>query len=211
MNAAAPQTGSHERAARRDPRVAGVVLAAGRATRMAGSKVVRPVEGVPMVARVVEAVLGSRLDEVVVVVGHEGERVAAILRDRPVRIVDNPRYAQGLSTSVGAGLHALGPRCDGALFLLADQPFVTSALIDRLLEAFAATGKSIVRPLACGRPANPVLFSAALFAELAREEGDRGGRQVVLRHRDDVALVAVDDPLLCLDIDSLDDYERFSR
>jgi molybdenum cofactor cytidylyltransferase len=208
VNGPTQRTRGDQRASQGEPRVAGVVLAAGRATRMAGSKVVRPVEGVPMVARVVAAVLGSRLDETVVVVGHEAEQVTAILRDQPVRIVDNPRYAQGLSTSVRAGLRALGPRCEGAMFLLADQPFVTSALIDRLLDAFTSSRKAIVRPRACGRPANPVLFSAALFAELARETGDRGGRQVIRRHEDDVCLVEVDDPRLCLDIDSLDDYAR---
>lgn len=187
------------------------MLAAGRATRMAGSKVVRPVGGRPMVARVVEAALGSRLADVVVVVGHEAEQVSAILRDQPIRIVDNPRHAAGMSTSLRAGLQALGPRCDGALFLLADQPFVGSALIDRLLEAFARSDKDIVRPQVDGRPGNPVLFSASLFPELMGEDGDRGGRQVILRHRDDVCLVEVDDPLLCLDIDTLDDYERFRQ
>ena len=192
-------------------RVAGVVLAAGLATRMAGSKVTRPVDGAPMVARVVDAALGSGLDEVVVVVGHEAEQVSAVLRDRPVRLVDNPHYAAGMSTSLRAGLHAVAPGSDAVLFLLADQPFVSSALIDRLLAAFAAGGKPIVRPWACGRPANPVLFAARLFPELLREEGDHGGRHVVERHPDDVHLVEVDDPRLCLDVDSLDDYESLTR
>jgi molybdenum cofactor cytidylyltransferase len=188
-----------------------VVLAAGQATRMAGSKVVRPVRGKPMVTRVVEAALGSRLDETVVVVGHEAEQVSAILHGQPIRIVDNPDYANGMSTSVRAGLRAVGPRCDGAMFILADQPFVSSALIDRLLEAFASAGRGIVRPQASGRPGNPVLFSASLFPELIREEGDRGGRNVILRHQDDVCYVEIDDPMLCVDIDSLEEYERFRK
>ena len=198
-------------ATRRDVRVAGVVLAAGRATRMAGSKVVRPVGGTPMVVRVVEAALGSRLDETVVVAGHEAARVAEVLRGRPVRIVSNPHYAEGMSTSMRTGLGAVAARCDGALFLLADQPFVSSALIDRLLETFAGATGAIVRPQVRGRPGNPVLFPAALFPELLREKGDHGGRYVVRRHRADVALVAIDDPLECLDIDSLDEYERFRQ
>lgn len=196
---------------RRDVRVAGVVLAAGRATRMAGSKVVRLVGGKPMVARVVEAVLGSRLVDPVVVVGHEAEQVCAILHDQPVRIVHNPRYAEGMSTSLRAGLGDVGPRHDGAMFVLADQPFVTSALIDRLLEAFATSGKPIVRPRLHGSQGNPVLFSHSLFPELMREQGDRGGRQVILRHQGDVCFVEVDDPMLCLDVDSLEEYERLEK
>jgi molybdenum cofactor cytidylyltransferase len=196
------------RPAPRDIRVLGVVLAAGRATRMRGSKVVRPVGGRPMVERVVDAALDSRLAGTVVVVGHEADEVRAIVGGRPVRVVHNASFAKGLSTSVHAALRDIGPDFDAALFLLADQPFVTVALIDRLLESFAATGKLIVRPEVDGDPGNPVLFSARLFPELLRETGDRGGRDVVRRHLDEVCLVAVDDPLACLDIDSLEEYER---
>ncbi len=175
---------------------------------MGGTKVVRPVAGKPMVERVVDAALESRLADTAVVIGHEADGVRAILEGRPVRLLDNPSFAEGLSTSVRVALLALGPDYDAALFLLADQPFVTAGLIDSLLEAFAATGKPIVRPDLDGRPGNPVLFSARLFPELMRETGDRGGRDVVWRHAGEVSLVPVDDPAACLDIDSLEEYER---
>lgn len=190
------------------PRVLGVVLAAGTASRMGGSKVVLPVGGRPMVARVVDAALASRLSGTVVVVGNEAGAVRRVLAGRPVRLVDNPAFAEGLSTSVQAALRSAGSGFDAALFLLADQPFVTAALLDRLLDEHVATGSLIVRPESGGRPANPVLFSARLFPELLRETGDRGGREVARRHAADVRLVPVDDPLVCLDVDSPDDYER---
>jgi molybdenum cofactor cytidylyltransferase len=211
MNDTTPEMRVTARQTQRDARVIGIVLAAGRATRMAGSKVVRPVRGQPMVERVVDAALESRLADTVVVVGHEADRVREVLRARPVRIVDNPSFADGLSTSVRAALECVGPDYAAALFLLADQPFMTSALIDRLLEAFAATGKPIVCPDLGGRPGNPVLFSATLFPELLRETGDRGGRRVIRRHQREVCLVAIDDPLVCLDIDSVEEYERMRR
>jgi molybdenum cofactor cytidylyltransferase len=188
--------------------VVGVVLAAGKATRMGGSKVVRPVGGRPMVERVVDAALASRLDGTIVVIGNEGDEVERILTGRPVRLVENLAFADGLSTSVHAALRSLGPDCGAALFLLADQPFVSAGLIDRLLEEYVATGKPIVRPEVDGRPGNPVLFSARLFPELLRETGDRGGREVVERHLAEVHVVPVDDPALCLDVDTLEDYER---
>ena len=160
-----------------------------------------------MVERVVDAALESKLAGTVVVVGNEAERVRTILRGRPVRLVDNPSFAKGLSTSVHAAVRDIGPEYDAALFLLADQPFVTVALIDRLLEDFAVTERLIVRPVLDGRPGNPVLFSARLFPELLRETGDRGGRDVVRRHLGEVCLVAVDNPQVCLDIDSPEEYE----
>jgi molybdenum cofactor cytidylyltransferase len=189
-------------------RVTGVVLAAGGATRMGGSKVTRLVGDRAMVARVVDAALASQLVDTIVVVGNEADRVRELLRGRSVRVVYNADYAQGQSTSLKAGLQAVEKERDGALFLLADQPFVTSALINRLIEAFARSKKAIVRPAVAGRPANPVLMPARLFPELLEETGDRGGRRVIERHADDLCLLNVPDPLLCIDIDSPEDYER---
>ena len=178
---------------------------------MRGSKVVRPVGGRPMVERVVDAALESRLAGTAVVVGHEADEVRAIVGGRPVHVIHNPSFAEGLSTSVHAALRDIGSDFDAAVFLLADQPFVTGALIDRLLESFAVTGKLIVRPELNGSPGNPVLFSARLFPELLRETGDHGGREVIRRHPDEVCLVAVDDPRVCLDIDSLEEFERVRK
>ena len=189
-------------------RVAGVVLAAGTASRMGGSKVTLPVDGRAMVARVVDAALGSRLVETVVVVGNDADEVGELLRDRPVRTARNAEFARGMSTSMQVGLRAVGHECDGVLFLLADQPFVTTALIDLLIGAFAGSEQAIVRPEVLGRPANPVLMPARLFAELLEESGDRGGRRVLERHADEVRTVRVHDPLLVTDVDSPDDYER---
>jgi molybdenum cofactor cytidylyltransferase len=191
----------------REARVLGVVLAAGMGTRMGGTKVVRPVAGKPMVERVVDAALESRLAGTTVVVGHEANGVRTLLANHPVHIVDNPSFAEGLSTSVRAALLAIGPDYDAAMFLLADQPFVTARLIDRLLDAFTAGGGPIVRPEVDGRPGNPVLFSAPLFPELLRETGDRGGRDVIRRHAGEVCLVAIDDAKACVDIDSFEEYE----
>ena len=192
-------------------RVAGIVLAAGRATRMGGSKVALPLEGRAMVTRVVDAALGSQLAETVVVVGNDADTVCELLRDRPVRTVKNAEFARGMSTSMHAGLEAIGHECDAALFMLADQPFVTTALIDLLIEAFARSGQAIVRPEVSGRPANPVLMPARLFAELLEESGDRGGRRVIHRHAAELCLVPVHDPLLVTDVDSPEDYERARR
>lgn len=200
--------GDEARPAARAVRVTGVVLGAGRATRMGGSKLLRPVGGQPMVARVVDAALASGLAETVVVVGHEADEVRDVLRGRAVRVVLNPDFADGMSTSMRAGLRAVGPGCDAVMFVLADQPFVTAALLDLLIGEYAASGKAVVRPEVRGRPAHPVVVGAALFPELLAESGDRGGRRVIERHAADLRLVAVEDARLCIDIDSPEEYER---
>jgi len=187
--------------------VTAVVLAAGRATRMGGQKLLLPLGARPMVQWAVDAALGSKAAKTIVVVGHEAEAVTEVLTDRPVTVVVNPDYAAGMSTSLQVGVRATGEACDAAVFLLADQPFVTSALLDRLIDRFAETKKGVVRPLAGDRPTNPVLMSAALFPEILAQRGDVGGREIVERHSGEVYVVPVDDPRLVLDIDSVADYE----
>jgi molybdenum cofactor cytidylyltransferase len=174
---------------------------------MGEQKLLLPVGGRPMVRRVVDAALGSRAARTIVVVGHESDAVLAALDDAPVIVAMNADYADGMSTSLQAGLRASAGRCDAAVFLLGDQPYVTSTLLDEMIDRFASTGAAVVRPAVCGRPANPVLLGAELFEEILEQRGDVGGREVVERHADDVSLVSVDDPRVCVDVDSPQDYE----
>jgi molybdenum cofactor cytidylyltransferase len=182
------------------------VLAAGTATRMGTQKLLLPVDGRPMVQWAVDAALGSRAGKTFVVVGYQAAQVASALRDRPLTVVANPDYATGMSSSLRAGVQAAGD-WEAAIVLLGDQPFVTAGLLDQLIDRFLETRAGAVRPAVGGRPVNPVLLSAALFAELLEQEGDVGGREVLERHRDEVRLVQVDDPRLVADVDSIEDYE----
>jgi molybdenum cofactor cytidylyltransferase len=186
--------------------VAAIVLAAGAATRMGTQKLLLPVNGRPMVQWAVDAALGCRAGKTLVVVGYQSAEVVSALEDRPVIVVANPDYATGMSSSLRAGLQAVG-ECEAAIVLLGDQPFVTAGLLDRLIDGFATTRAGAVRPSVEGRAVNPVLLSATLFAELLEQDGDVGGREVLERHRDDVWLVQVDDPRVVADIDSIEEYE----
>lgn len=192
-------------------RVAAVVLAGGAGVRMGRQKLLLDLHGRPLVRWAVDAALGSAADETVVVVGHEAAGVSAALAGLPVSVIVNDAYREGMSSSLRAGVTAVGDRCDAAVILLGDQPFVTAELLDRLIARFATTGKGIVRPVVAGRPANPVLMSARLFPELLGQRGDVGGREVIDSHPADVALVPVDDDWVTADVDSLEDYEAARR
>jgi molybdenum cofactor cytidylyltransferase len=187
--------------------VAAVVLAAGRATRMGGHKLLLPLAGRPLVLWAVDAALGSKAAETIVVAGHEAERLAEVLEGRPLTVVVNARHEEGLSTSLQAGVRAAAEACDAVVFLLADQPFVDSALVDRLIDRFAESGMDAVRPVVGDRPVHPVLMSARLFPEILEQRGDVGGREIIERHPDRVCLVPVEDRRVAQDIDSLEDYE----
>jgi molybdenum cofactor cytidylyltransferase len=188
--------------------VSAIVLAAGCATRMGGQKLLLPLRGRPMIDWVIDAALGSRATQTIVVIGHQAEALTEVLKDRPVTLVVNPDHAEGMSTSLQAGIRAADGASDAALFLLGDQPFVTSALLDRLIDRFAESRRHVVRPLVGDRPVNPVLMSAALFSEIQEQRGDVGGRMIIERHTGEVCLVPVNDPRLVLDVDSPEEYEE---
>ena len=200
-----PRSGPAD-AARPDaaPRIAAVVLAAGQSRRMgAANKLLSPVDGRPMVAHAVDAALASRADPVIVVTGHEADRVGRALAGRTVTLVHNPDYADGLSRSLRAGLAALPAAVDGAVVCLGDMPRVSAALIDRLIAAFApADGRAIIVPTHAGRRGNPLVWARRYFAEMATLDGDIGARPLLRRHGDQVAEVAVDDSAVLVDVDT---------
>ena len=184
--------------------VSALVLAAGRSTRMGGpNKLLSDLDGKPMVRHAVEAALASRVAEVVVVTGHQEAEVRAALAGLTVRFVQNPAYAEGLSTSLATGLAALGEEADAAIVLLGDMPYVDAALIDALIAAYDPVSDAhIVVPVFEGRRGNPVLWGRRLFAELARVSGDQGGRLVLAAHQDLVCEVAVTTQDTLVDLDT---------
>ncbi len=191
-------------------KVAAIVLAAGRSSRMAPvNKLLELVEGKPIVARVASAALASGARPVVVVTGFEASRVAEALRDLRVIIVHNAAYAEGLSTSLRTGLVALPADSDGALILLGDMPEIESRDLEALMAAFAASGRqAICVPVRHGRRGNPVLWGAAYFAEMMAISGDIGAKQLMTRHQEHVTEVAVGSDGIFADVDTPSDLAR---
>lgn len=196
-------------------RIAAIVLAAGRSRRMAGvNKLLIPVAGQPMVVRAAAAALDSRARPVLIVVGHQADRVRTALRllvDRDVdgpgqvsrlAIIDNPSHGEGIAGSIRAGLDALPSGVDGAVFLLADMPWISAGHVDRLIDAFdPAAGQSICVATYQGRRGNPVLWGAAHFPALRTLDGDAGGRVLLAGLADQVKAVAFADPGVVTDVD----------
>jgi molybdenum cofactor cytidylyltransferase len=191
-------------AAPRAPRIAALVLAAGQSRRMGTvNKLLIEIDGVPMIRRVVETLRNSSAAPVVVVTGHERDKVAAALAGTGVRLVDNPDYAQGLSTSLKHGLAALPADADGALVSLGDMPRVTAAEIDRLIAAFnPVEGRAICVPTRRGKRGNPVLWSRRFFDEMQGIAGDVGARHLIGAYPELVVEVEMADDGVLTDIDT---------
>jgi len=211
--ASRPRPRAGEEQALPEPAVAAIVLAAGRSSRMgAENKLLVEVDGAAMIARAVDAALGARLSPVVVVTGHDEPRVRAALAGREVIFAHNARWAEGMSTSLRAGVDQLGDDLDGAVICLGDMPRVTAAHLEALLGAFdPADGRAICVPTWERRRGNPVLFAARFFPEMRRLEGDVGARALIDKHAGVVCAVPMPDRGVTLDVDTPEALAALSR
>lgn len=192
--------------------ISGIILAAGAAERMGRQKLLLDLKGKPILQWVLEAALSSELDEVVCVVREANEIQKGIsLKDDKLRWVTNEKASEGQNTSVIAGLKAINPQSEAALFLVGDQPLVKRDLIDGLIDLFRKTTALIVAPTFQGQTRNPVLFRKDLFPEFLKLTGDRGGRGLIEKYKDKTVFLEWKEEAPFLDVDRWEDYERLKR
>jgi molybdenum cofactor cytidylyltransferase len=186
--------------------ISGVVLAAGTSSRLGRPKQLLELEGRPLLQHVVDAAAASGLDEVVVVLGHESERIATALTLPPrTRVVVNRDYEAGQSTSLRAGLSSVDSRTDAAAILLGDQPRLTPSAIRKALDAFRASEAPIMRALWQGIPGHPVLLARSEWASIKRLKGDKGARDLVAASAR-VEVIEMGEPPV-EDVDTWEQYE----
>ena len=185
-------------------RVAALVLAAGRSTRMgAVNKMLAEIGGKPLVRIAAEQAVASHAQPVIVVTGHEREKVEAALKGLPVRFVHNTDYAEGLGTSLKAGIAAVPEENDAAVVCLGDMPQVDAALINRLIAAFdPERGALVVVPSIDGKRGNPVVWSRRFFHDLMAIQGDVGARHLIGNYTEAVVEVPVAGEAALTDVDT---------
>jgi molybdenum cofactor cytidylyltransferase len=185
-------------------RVAAVVLAAGRSTRMgAVNKMIAEIGGKPLVRIAAEQALASKAAPVIVVTGHERDKVEAALAGLNVRFAHNPDYAEGLGSSLRTGIAAVPAEADGVVVCLGDMPHVDAALIDKLIAAFdPEQGALVVVPTLEGRRGNPVIWARRFFPALRAVAGDVGARGMLAGVAEAVAEVPVTDVAVAVDVDT---------
>jgi molybdenum cofactor cytidylyltransferase len=188
--------------------IAAIILAAGRGSRFGPEpKLLAPLDGKPLVRHAVEAAIASRARPVILVTGHRAPEVEAAASGLELKVVRNPHYGEGLSTSLRAGFSALPCDAEGALVLLADMPLVRAEALDRLVEAWRVSGcPAALVPVARGRRSNPVLLSKALAPEIETLTGDIGAAPL-LRRLPDVVEWPMDDAALVVDVDTVESLD----
>ena len=185
-------------------RIAGIILAGGGSQRFGRPKLLEILDGEALIQRSVRAAQDAGLDPIVVVLGADGPAVREAIGQLAVQITNNPDWNEGQSSSVRAGLKMLAPNVDGAIFLLADMPFVDADLVCTLVETQRKSLEPIVAPWTGERWGNPVLFDRGTFEALSQIRGDQGGR--VLFKKYSVRAVPWGQAAM-LDVDTPDDLD----
>jgi len=188
--------------------IAGVVLAAGTSTRMGRNKLFLELEGTPLVRHVVERASKAGFDPLIIVLGHEADRVQRPLEGIAYQRVMNPDYERGVNSSLRAGIRAAAETgVEAAVVVLADMPFVTTEMLTTLIERYRRGGAPLVVSDYGGVNAPPILYDRSLFGELAVSEGQGCGKHVVKRHRHEAESVPWPVEALA-DLDLPEDYDR---
>jgi len=198
-------------AARAQPAITAIVLAAGQSRRMGGpNKLLMTVEGKPLIRRTVETILASGIGEIIVVLGHQEAEVRAALAGCSVRFAVNAHYADGLSTSLKVGLGVVDAAADAALVCLGDMPRLRPDHLRALIAGFDATNDKLIGvPTHLGKRGNPTLWARRFFADMAQVSGDTGARHLIGAHETLVYEVEFDDTAVLTDLDTAEQWQKF--
>jgi molybdenum cofactor cytidylyltransferase len=186
-----------------------IILAGGKSARLGKAKQLLPYGDKNLLQHAVDTALLTGLSPIVVVLGARGDIISEVLTGRPVKIVVNSEWEEGMASSVRCGINDLlrhSPNADGTIIMVCDQPFVSAGLLDSLLVTQHETGKPVIAATYDGIAGTPVLFHRNMFAALMELKGDKGARKFLEQHPQWVATVPF--PEGKLDIDTETDYEN---
>ncbi len=193
--------------------ISAIVLAAGESKRMGRPKQLLEWQGKPLLQHSLESLINSAADEIILVLGHEADRIREALPALPIKIVINRDYQQGMASSLRQGLLAMDRSSEAFLVLLADQPGIGPEIVNTIIRTFrqADPRRGIVRPVYRGRRGHPVLISAQYRKEALRLRGDVGARQILMNHPGDVLEIDVEDNAVLEDIDTPEEYQNYTK
>jgi len=191
--------------------IAVILLAAGRSSRMGTSKLLLPLGAVSAIERLIGSVSQAKVDDIVVVTGHDADRITPVLDRLPVRRVHNARYESGMFSSVRTGVEALTDGVEAFLVLPADLPLVRTEVLDRLIEGFRESGREILHPSCCGLRGHPPLVAGRYIDPLLQADGWCSLQDFFRVYHEAEVELEVEDLSILMDMDNEEDYRRMSR
>ena len=193
--------------------ISAVILAAGESKRMGKqNKLLLPVGGESLLVKLVKSVCSSDVCQVLVVIGHEGEKIKHELNDLPISFVYNPNFSKGMTTSIKSGVKEVSLDCDGLLICLADMPFIKTSEINKLINTYVQNRikekRLIVVPVFEGQRGNPVMFSSEFRNEILDYKKKSGCRGIITNYPEFVKEIEMLDDNILIDVDTLEDYQN---
>ncbi|MHB8566111.1 MAG: nucleotidyltransferase family protein [Nitrososphaerales archaeon] len=193
-------------------KVACIILAAGSSTRYGSPKQLARIDSTPLLQKALYAANSSKADYVLIVLGASSSEIVAELDLGRANLVFNKEYSEGLSKSIRTGIANIPGDAEGALLMVGDQPFVTSEILSLMIDRYHADKiKKIVALAYRNDIRNPVLIDKRYFGEIERITGDRGAKEVLLQHINEVQLINVENPKIFLDVDTKDNLASVSK
>ena len=196
--------------------VSAVLLAAGESRRMGKvNKLELLIDGIPLLRRTAETLLASKLQEIVVVLGHEAEKASAILEGLPLKFITNEAYRDGQMTSVYQGLSSLSQACDGVMICLSDQPLLQTEDVNVLIDAFdqmnvgnshSSTNSSILVPTYQGKRGNPIILDFQHRQEILSGERNLGCKKLIEKNPELVSSFEMSNNHVVVDLDTPEEY-----
>ncbi|MCK8827291.1 molybdenum cofactor cytidylyltransferase [Natroniella acetigena] len=188
--------------------ISAVVLAAGMSTRMGRSKQLLSIGEKTMIEVVIDKLLEVEIEEIIVVVGYQADKIKDLLVDRDIQVIYNSEYKLGQSTSLIKALEAINQKHTGILCMLGDQPLIDLSTLNCLINKFKEGEELIIFPKYNDQRGNPVIFSTKLKKEMLRVSGDQGARSLIIKYREQSKAIEVDDQGVIFDIDTESDYQK---
>lgn len=188
-----------------------ILLAAGESRRMGQPKLLLPWKKTTILENVVDNYLKSKISELIVVVGANQDRTKEVLTSKPVIIVENPHYQEGMGTSIRRGVEAASNQAEGYLIGLGDQPLITTDIIDHLIASFSKERPGIAICAHQRKSGHPVIFARKFRRALCTLKGDIGGRMIIEQHSAEVKYVEVGSKVIFVDIDTSEDYQALRK
>jgi molybdenum cofactor cytidylyltransferase len=193
--------------------ISAIVIAAGESKRMGRAKQLLPWQGKALLQHALDSLLNSEVDEVILVLGCEAERILERLNTRRIKVVINPDYGQGMITSIQRGLAAIEKGAEAFFIVLGDQPGISPQIYNRLIREFHRVypSKRILLPTYRGKKGHPALFSIDFRDEGSAIKGDVGFRQIVSDHPQDVLQIELGTDAVLNDVDTPEDYQNLLK
>jgi len=193
--------------------ISAIVLAAGEAKRMGQAKLLLPWQGKTILEHVLDQLLHSKVDEIILVLGHEAKQMREKIPAQGIKIAINPDYQEGMSASLRQGLMIIDEKAEAFLVVLGDQPGISKEIINQLIQAFhhPRHPKGIILPTYRGIRGHPVLFSSQYRKEVLKLKGDVGGRQILKDHPEEILELEMNTDAVLYDLDTPEDYKEYLK